>query len=146
MKIWTKLTIIGTLSAGLLMGIYFLIVTLVSGWNFALEQFAQYWYFLIALSAGFGVQVGLFVYLKHLVKTMKMGGAVAVTGTTSTLSMISCCAHYLANIVPVLGVAGALSVIAQYQTEIFWAGIAFNLFGIAFISGRIIKFKKSHEN
>lgn len=70
------------------------------------------------------------------------GRTVAVTGTTSTLAMISCCAHYLANIVPILGIAGALSVVAAYQVQIFWIGLAFNIFGIVFISNKIIKFKK----
>ncbi|MEK7193415.1 MAG: hypothetical protein AAB652_01355 [Patescibacteria group bacterium] len=125
--------------------LYFLIVTLVSGFKFALTQFSSYWYFLISLALGFGIQIGLYSYLKQLVKNSGaiMGGkTVAVTGTTSTLAMISCCAHYLANIVPILGIAGALSIIAQYQIEIFWVGLFFNVFGIAFISNKIIKFKK----
>lgn len=125
--------------------LYFLIVSLVSGFKFALSQFGSYWYFLISLAVGFGIQIGLYSYLKQLVK---MGGAtmggktVAVTGTTSTLAMISCCAHYLVNIVPILGIAGALTIIAQYQIEIFWVGLTFNILGIAFISNKIIKFKK----
>jgi Cu+-exporting ATPase len=125
--------------------VYFVIVTAVSGFKFALSQFSSYWYFLVSLATGFGIQIGLYSYLKQLVKTAgaAMGGkTVAVTGTTSTLSMISCCAHYLANIVPILGIAGALSIIAQYQIEIFWVGLAFNIFGIAFIINKIIKFKK----
>lgn len=128
--------------------LYFAIVTLVSGFKFALSQFESYWYFLVSLAVGFGIQVGLYTYLKYLVRRSHMvmkDKTVAVTGTTSTLAMISCCAHYLANIVPILGIAGALTIVAQYQTEIFWVGLAFNLFGIAFISRKIIKFKKQHE-
>lgn len=131
-------------SASLLL-LYFFIVSAISGWKFALSQFGSYWYFLISLAIGFGIQVGLYSYLKQLVKNSNMamsGKAVAVTGTTSTLAMISCCAHYLANIVPILGIAGALSVVAAYQVQIFWVGLAFNIFGIAFISNKIIKFKK----
>ena len=66
----------------------------------------------------------------------------AATGTTSTLAMISCCAHYLANIVPILGIAGALSIVAQYQIKIFWIGLFFNILGIVFITDKIIKFRK----
>lgn len=80
---------------------------------------------------------------------MTMGrGTVAVTGTTSTFAMISCCAHYLANIAPILGIAGALFLIAQYQVKIFWVGLAFNIFGIMFLGNKISQFKKyqkSHE-
>ncbi|MFA6270427.1 MAG: hypothetical protein WC657_04440 [Candidatus Paceibacterota bacterium] len=128
--------------------LYFAIVTLVSGFKFAMSQFESFWYFLISLAIGFGIQIGLYSYLKQLVKnsnTIMKDKTIAVTGTTSTLAMISCCAHYLANIVPILGIAGALTIIAQYQTEIFWVGLAFNLFGIAFISNKVIKFKKYHE-
>ena len=132
-------------ATALLLGLYFLIVSGISGFPFALSQFWMYWYFFVSLAVGFGVQVGLYVYLRYLVKnnSMVMGGAeVAVTGTTSTLAMVSCCAHYLVNIVPILGIAGALSIIAQYQVKIFWVGIAFNIFGILFIANKVIKFKK----
>ena len=124
---------------------YFVIVSTISGFKFALSQFESYWYFLISLALGFGVQIGLYSYLKQLIRNGNMvmsGKTVAVTGTTSTLAMISCCAHYLANIVPILGIAGALSIISQYQVKIFWIGLAFNIFGIIFISNKIIKFKK----
>lgn len=124
---------------------YFLIVTLISGFKFALSQFLSYWYFLISLTIGFGIQIGLYSYLKQLVKNSNLTigkKTVAMTGTTSTLSMISCCTHYLANIVPILGIGGALSIIAQYQIEIFWVGLVFNAFGIVFLISKIIKFKK----
>jgi len=133
---------VATLSLLLL---YFVIVTLISGFEFALSQFTGYWYFLGGLALGFGIQIGLYSYLKQLVKisgAAMSGKTVAVTGTTSTLAMISCCAHYLVNIVPILGIAGALSVIAAYQIEIFWVGLIFNMLGILFIVNRIIKFKK----
>ena len=131
-----------------LLSAYFILVGLISGIKFALSQFSTYWYFLISLAVGFGVQMGLYLYLRYVVKNsnMKMGGkTVAVTGTTSTLAMISCCAHYLANIVPILGIAGAFAIVSQYQIQIFWVGLAFNLFGIGFIINKIEKFKEHHE-
>ncbi len=135
----------GLLATLSLLSLFFVIVTLVSGFPFALSQFEDYWYFLVSLAIGFGIQIGLYSHLKQLVKQSNMvmkDKTVAVTGTTSTLAMVSCCAHYLANIVPILGIAGALAIIAQYQTEIFWVGLAFNVFGIIFISNKIIKFKR----
>ena len=144
----TKIILNALVAITLLLAFYFIIVTTVSGFQFALSQFSSYWYFLISLALGFGIQIGLYSYLKWLVKNSNMkiaGKTVAMTGTTSTLSMISCCAHYLANILPILGIAGVLSVIAQSQVEIFWIGLAFNIFGIVFISNKIIKFKKYHE-
>lgn len=140
-----KSAVLGLAAAAVLLGIYFVVLTLVSGWDFAQIQFVQFWYFITALAAGFGIQAGLYYYLKQLVEnsTMAMPGkTVAITGTTSTLSMISCCAHYLMNIVPILGISGVLSLFAQYQIRIFWLGLAFNIFGIAFIGNKLVKFKK----
>lgn len=140
-----KILLKGFVATASLLLVYFAIVSTISGFKFALSQFGSYWYFLISLAVGFGIQIGLYSYLKQLVRnsTMAMPGkTVAVTGTTSTLAMISCCAHYLVNIVPILGIAGALSVIAAYQVQIFWIGLAFNIFGILFISNKVIKFKK----
>ncbi|MBI5438140.1 MAG: hypothetical protein HY936_04205, partial [Nitrosomonadales bacterium] len=51
----------------LLLAIYFGVVSLISGMDFALGQFATFWYFIVLLALGFGVQVGLYTYLKNLV-------------------------------------------------------------------------------
>ena len=136
----------GTLASAILLGVYFAVLTLVSGWSFAQIQFANYWYFIISLVVGFGIQIALYQYIKTLVHSGQgMGKVVGVSGTTSTAAMISCCAHYLVNLVPVLGITGLATLVAQYQVKIFWVGLAFNIFGIVFISNKIIKFKKSHE-
>ncbi len=135
----------GLVAGSLLLAIYFTIVSLISGFSFAQDQFAQFWYFVVSLAAGFGIQIGLYTYFWQSIKHHNMAGAgkaVAVTGTTSTLAMISCCAHYLANIVPILGVAGFLSIVAQYQVKLFWIGLLFNLLGIVYVTSRIIKFKR----
>ncbi len=121
---------------------YFVIVSLVSGLDFAEGQFVQFWYFLVSLALGFGLQVGLYSYLRSLVKQMAGGKVLAVSGTTSTAAMISCCTHYLANLLPILGTAGIVVFVAQYQVEIFYAGILFNIFGIAYIVRKLIQFRK----
>lgn len=139
----TKPVLYGVLASAILLGVYFAVLALVSGWGFTLEQFGNYWYFITSLAAGFGIQIGLYQYLKALVHGGQgMGKVVGVSGTTSTASMISCCAHYLVNLVPILGVTGLATFVAQYQIKIFWVGLAFNIFGILFISNKIIKFKK----
>ena len=142
----TKPILYGAFASAILLGVYFAVLTLVSGWSFAQIQFANYWYFIISLVVGFGIQIALYQYIKTLVHSGQgMGKVVGVSGTTSTAAMISCCAHYLVNLVPVLGITGLATLVAQYQVKIFWVGLAFNIFGIVFISNKIIKFKKSHE-
>lgn len=142
-EIITKAIIRGTGAAIAMLGIFFLVVTLISGWAFTVSQFSAYWYFIGGLAVGFGIQIGLYSYLREAVSH---GGApravVALSGTTSTAAMISCCAHYLANILPVLGVTGFVSVIGQYQVELFWVGIVFNIAGIAYIGRKIVVFNR----
>jgi len=136
----------GTFASTILLGVYFTVLTLVSGWNFTLSQFADYWYFVVSLAVGFGIQIALYQHIKSLVHSGKgMGKVVGVSGTTSTATMISCCAHYLVNLVPILGVTGLATFAAQYQVKLFWVGIFFNIAGIVYMINRIIKFKKDYE-
>lgn len=130
----------------LLLAIYFGVVSLISGMGFALEQFAMFWYFIVPLAVGFGIQVGLYTCLKNLVgKHGASGKVVAVSGTTSTAAMVSCCAHYLVNIVPILGITGFLTVVAEFQVELFWVGLVFNAAGIVYVASMVIKTSKEHK-
>ena len=136
----------GVLAFALLLAVYFGALTLISGWKFTLDQFSEFWYYIVPLAAGFGLQVALFTRLRHVVhqSTTDARTVMAASGTTSTAAMISCCAHYLVNIAPVLGATGLVTFAAQYQVEFFWVGIAFNLAGIAFIGNRLWKATKEH--
>lgn len=135
----------GAAAFALLLALYFLLVGLVSGREYALEQFATYWYFLVSLAAGFGIQMGLYTHLKRLVAHPSASkSVVAVSGTTSTAAMVSCCAHYLTNILPVLGATGLVTIAAQYQVQFFWLGLAFNLAGIAYIVPKVMQAVKEH--
>lgn len=134
-----KAAIYGLIGATALLTVYFSIVSLISGWPFALIQFSQFWYFIVSLAIGFGIQIGLYAYLKTAVyRKNASGGVLAVSGTTSTAAMLSCCAHYLANILPILGVAGVISLINQYQVELFLVGLAFNIFGMVYIGRKVV--------
>ncbi|HCJ50542.1 MAG: hypothetical protein COZ20_03530 [Gallionellales bacterium CG_4_10_14_3_um_filter_54_96] len=136
----------GTGALALLLAIYFIVVGLISGMDFALDQFAAFWYFIVPLALGFGIQVGLFIHLKNLVGQHGASGkVVAVSGTTSTAAMISCCAHYAVNIVPILGITGFLTVVAEYQIELFWVGLAFNAAGLLYVASMVIKAVQEHK-
>ena len=140
-KVILRATIKGVGAAVAMLVAFFLVVTLISGRAFTLSQFFVYWYFIVGLAVGFGIQVGLYSYLKQVVSH---DGAptvvVAISGTTSTTAMVSCCAHYLANILPILGVTGLAAIIGQYQVELFWVGIVLNIGGIAYIAQKIVAF------
>lgn len=113
---------------------YFAILSLVSGWSFALSQFSEFWPYIIALTVGFGAQIGLYFYLKQLSAEHHYAHcAVATSGTTSTAAMLACCTHYLTNVLPVLGATGLVMIVAEYQVELFWVGLAFNAAGLSYV-------------
>lgn len=132
----------GVSSTAILLVVYFTIVTLVSGLDFAQDQFRQFWYFVVTLAVGFGIQIGLYSYLKSSMKNAVSPRIVTTTGATSTAAMISCCAHYIVNLLPILGAVGIITVISQYQVQLFWIGLAFNFAGITYMANKVYKFSK----
>jgi len=130
-------------TAGLL-GFYFLLLSLVSDWAFTVDQFATFRYYILALAVGFGIQIGLYTYLRSAIQNhCSSGKVVAVSGTTSTVAMISCCAHYLVNVLPVIGATGVVTLVGQYQVELFWVGLASNAAGILYIGSKLVQFSKA---
>jgi P-type Cu+ transporter len=136
---------LGLLAFAALLAVYFGAVTAVSGWTFTVQQFSEFWYFIVPLAAGFGVQVALYVRLREVVTAGKGSGTVvAASGTTSTAAMISCCAHYLVNVAPVLGASGLVAFAAQFQVQLFWAGLLFNLAGVAYVGSKLVAASRHH--
>lgn len=130
----------GLLAGTIILGFYFGALTLVSGWQFTVEQFVEWWPYILALAVGFGSQVGLFVYLRRALHGAASGKVVVATGTTSGAAMVACCTHYLVNLLPVLGATGLVTFVGTYQVELFWFGIVSNLAGIAYIGRRVVSF------
>ncbi|MEK7597270.1 MAG: hypothetical protein AAB441_01340 [Patescibacteria group bacterium] len=129
---------------------YFLVMTISSAsLSATVSQFKQLWYWMIALSLGFGTQVGLFTHLKSLIKdnrTINSAGAVTATSTgTSGASMVACCAHHLSEVLPIIGLSGFSIFLTRYQIPIIVFGIVMNIFGIIYMLKTINKIK-SHVN
>lgn len=130
---------VGTAGALAMLASFLSLLPLITSWSFTLEQFGTYWPFIIALAAGFGIQVALFVYLRRLVRGCPAHGKlVAVSGSASAAAMASCCTHYFANVVPILGAARLVALAAQYQLGLLWVGLAFNAAGIVYIGTKAI--------
>lgn len=134
---------VGTLASLAMLAIYFGVLTLLSGWDFTVSEFGRFWYYVLPLALGFGIQMGLYVYLRQqLAHHHAGGGMVVASGTTSTAAMLACCTHYLTNVLPIIGAAGLVTLAAQYQVELFWVGLAFNAAGIAFVGSRILQARR----
>lgn len=131
-------------AAAAMIALYLGLLTLVSGWEFLIGELELYWPYIAALASGFGLQAGLVVYLRRIVAGAHGTTVIATSGGTSGAAMLSCCTHYLANLLPVLGATGLVGLIGEYQREIFWVGIAANAAGLLYIGNRVVAAVRGH--
>ena len=116
--------------------INFLVLYFLNFPQMALLQIKKYWPLLLLLISGFGVQIGLYTYLKHqeavCTFTSMAGGGV------SGISMLLCCSHYLVNFLPFISLAFA-NLLLEYTPYILLFGIISNALGIIFMIKKIKK-------
>ncbi|MBI2860217.1 MAG: hypothetical protein HYX91_01765 [Chloroflexi bacterium] len=126
-----KHVLIGIGAALVLLMAYLGIITLAESLKHALDQTADLWYWIAALVAGFGVQAGLFSFIRDGLRRRGAATAsVAATGGVSTGSMAACCAHHLTDVLPLFGLSGLTTFLTQYQTLFIVIGVVSNLVGI----------------
>lgn len=136
-----KPIIVGLISGGILLALYFVILSLVNSFSHATEQFVKVWYWVLLLSAGFGTQIGLYSYIKTSLRERMVGATVevAATGGVSTGSMIACCVHHISDVLPLIGLSAAGVFLAKYQLPFILTGVFSNLAGITMMLGIIQK-------
>lgn len=127
-------SIIYGLMAGIgLLAVYFVVMRLGSGsWDYTVSELERLKFWVASLVLGFGIQVGLYSFLRNCQKTddSMATGATATSATTSSVAMLACCAHHLTDILPFLGLAAAATFLATYQEWFLGLGILSNLVGI----------------
>lgn len=129
-------------SIGLLI-IYFGILIWANSFSHALEQFSEMWYWISILVIGFGIQLGLYSYIRSNIRK-KIPGAtaeVAAAGGISTGSMIACCAHHITDVLPIIGLSVAAVFLVKYQLPFILLGIFSNLVGITMMLDIIQKYE-----
>jgi hypothetical protein len=133
----------GLMGAIMLMGVYLGIVSLAESPKHALSLFWEDKTFVIPIMLGFGVQVGLYTLLKkgwHIPLNATAGGATtAASGGVSTFAMIACCAHHVADALPLLGLTAAATFLANWKTPFMIVGLISNLIGIAVMLSVILR-------
>jgi hypothetical protein len=122
----------GAGAALLLIAVYMGIITLAQDWTHALGQTAELWYWVLALAGGFGIQAGLFSFIRQGIHERQAAttGSVAASGGVSAGSMAACCAHHLSDILPLLGLSGVAIFLVRYQLFFIVAGVLSNIVGI----------------
>lgn len=141
-----RFIIAGFAASLFLLVIYFGILSAANSFSHAVEQFGQMWYWILLLIAGFGLQVGLYFYIRASFRLRQMinpTAAVATSGGISTGSMIACCLHHLVDVLPLMGLAAAAVFLTQYQVFFLILGILSNLIGIIIMLEIIQKHKFS---
>jgi YHS domain-containing protein len=119
-----------------LLGFYLGMITVAQGWDHAIQQLVDDRWFIGAIALGFGTQVGLYTHLRGLHTHSGVGGVAASTGT-SAAAMLACCTHHLADVLPIVGVAGAAVFLNTYKTPLLWMSIVMNGTGIAYLLWKI---------
>lgn len=133
----------GIAGALALVGLYLGIVTWAQGAEHAFELLWDDRFFVGAIALGFGAQVGMFSYVRMLQHAIARG-SVALTGAgtaTSSVSMVACCAHHVADVLPVLGLSGAAALLVELRTPLMLIGIATNLVGIAVMTRELVRMR-----
>ncbi|MEK7277888.1 MAG: hypothetical protein AAB342_03620 [Chloroflexota bacterium] len=133
----------GLSGALFLTGVYLGIVSLAESPKHALELFWQDKAFVIPIILGFGTQVGLFTLLKKglyvSVHAPASGATTAAGGGMSTIAMVACCAHHVADVLPLVGLTAAATFLANWKIPFMVVGLLTNLIGIAVMIRTILK-------
>ena len=136
----------GATASVAIFAVYLGIVALAQGWTQAIELLGEDWYLVTPITLSFGVQVGLYTYLRRIIRdrSRATGAITGASGGTSTMAMVACCAHRVADLLPFLGLSAAAGFLAAYKTPFMIIGLAVSLAGIFLISRRIIRYRAQH--
>jgi len=134
-KIKNNSILSGMLSGAGLLVFYLAVVSLFQSFEFAVMNLHNFWYLILPLSVGFGIQIGLYASIRH---SAILTGTIAGTGGISAGSMLACCSHFLLNIIPIAGISGLAVILVKYQPVFLGMGIVSNILGISLM----IKHKK----
>lgn len=122
-----------------LLAVYMVILSIAQSPSHALEQLSQDAWFVGLITAGFGLQVGLFVHLRTNIQSGTSAAVPAGSGAMSTAAMAACCAHHLVDVLPFLGLTAAAVFLDQYRDWIMFAALLMTAFGVAYMAYTIHK-------
>jgi hypothetical protein len=133
MSLKQRPVVMGFTASVALLIVYFGIVSLSESFEHAILQFRELWYWITLLVIGFGIQVGLYSYVRAALRAMEIAGAttsLAAASGVSTTSMVACCAHHLTDVLAIIGLSALSAVLATYQLPFIILGILSNFVGI----------------
>lgn len=105
--------------------------------------FGEKWYFLAPIIIGFAVQMWLWQRLRLIAQAHHASMTTASAGV-SGLAMAACCAHHLADVLPVIGLIGVAGVLTEYQNELLAAAALMQVVGIGYLVIRLHRHELAH--
>ena len=126
---------------------YVVVVRVGSGsWSHLADQARHDWYYLVAILAGFGAQVTLVSELRHRQQLGRGSAVTAGVGTgASTAGMVACCAHHLADALPIVGLSGVAVFLVEFRTPLMLLGIVTNLMGIGVLLRQLVRIRGGYR-
>ena len=128
---------IGVVAAAGLAAFYVAVLTWAADWTHLRDQARQDWWLLAPILLGFGTQVALTVELRRRHRAHHLGVTTGTGTGASAVGMVACCAHHLADLVPLLGATGVAAVVFDWRIPLMLAGIAVNAVAVAFAARRL---------
>lgn len=127
-----------------LVAFYLAIVALAQDPAHAVQQLEEDLWFIAPITAGFGTQIALYVHLRQLHRASRGLAAFAAgsTGVSGT-AMLACCAHHLADVLPVAGLSGAAVFLDQIKTPLALVGLAMNVAGVVYMGRHVQRMRRS---
>lgn len=129
----------GVAAAAALATFYVAVLAGSAGWNHLSDTLGRDWWLVLLLTAGFGVQVAVLVEVRRRHRAAHGVTAVAGAGaSTSAVGMVACCAHHLADLVPLVGLSGAATFLTAQQRTLMWVAVAMTAAGV-FLASRQLR-------
>jgi hypothetical protein len=136
--------VVGIIAAGGLLAVYLGLITFAQGLDHAITQLRADLGYVVLIATGFGVQLALFAELRTLGRRHRSAAAVTAVGTgTSAAAMLACCAHHLADLLPLLGLSAAAVFLESYRTPLFFIGIGTNALGILVVARQLRRARRA---
>ena len=123
------------LGTSLIAGAYFGILTWAQGWDYAYGQFTSNTAYVIPIWLAFGLQSSVYSVLRFRLfvpasSTSHGGALLGTSGGTSVTTMVACCLHHVADVLPILGLSAAATFLTRYQRPFMLVGLGMNIIGI----------------
>ena len=137
-SLWPGIAVGATASAAMMLFYVVVVLGASRSVDHLFDQVAADWYLLLPIVAGFGVQVGLLVELRRRQRMHRNVVTASAAGAgASTVGMVACCAHHLAELLPFVGATAAATFLYGYRLPFMLVGVGLNAIAISIAIRRL---------